>query len=84
MVKKKVNEMRKLLDKTLCEICQSIQMYEKHCEDLKRNELNSWKFWVRWRAVSKLRFLGSYLSLLYRQKLRILDLMDKYETDPLS
>jgi len=76
--------MRKLLDKALCEVCQSIQSYELRHDRIKRNDLNSWKCWVRWRAVSELAHLRAVIDLLYRQKLRILDLMDKYEADPLS
>ena len=76
--------MRKLLDKALCEICQSIQMREQRCSVIRKVELDTWKFWIRWRLTSELEFLTIHLNLLYRQKLRILDMIDKYETDPLS
>ena len=76
--------MRKLLDKTLCDIQQSIQTYELRHSKIKRYDLNSWKFWVRWRAVHELAHLQTIIDLLYRHKIRILDLMDKYEADPLS
>jgi len=76
--------MRKLLDKALCEVCQSIQIYEQRCSVIRTVELDTWKFWVRWRLAAELEFLTIHLNLLYRQKLRILDLMDKYEVDPLS
>ena len=76
--------MRKLLDKALCEICRDIQKYEQHCSHIRKFELNTWKFWVRWRLIGELDFLTMHLNLLYRQKLRILDLIDKYEIDPIS
>ena len=76
--------MRKLLDIARCETQQSIQVYELRLQKIKRSDLNSWKFWVRWRATSEFRYLSEMIDLLYRQKLRILDLIDKYEIDPIS
>ena len=76
--------MKKLLDLALCEIQQQIQVYEYRRDKVKRNGLNSWKFWVRWRAASEFQYLLTVIDLLYQHKLRILDLMAKYQVDPLS
>ena len=76
--------MKKLLNNALCDIQQSIEVYESRRDELKRSDLNSWKFWVRWRAVPEFRYVVRVIDLLYAQKVRILHLMDKYETDPIS
>ena len=76
--------MRELLDNALESIKRSIANYEYRIDIVKRLERDSWLPWRRWVANIKLSYLHDTVRLLYLQKVRILELMDKYETDPLS
>ena len=75
--------MKKLLDKTLCEICQEIQISEQRLHVI-RKEKRTWNYWKLCRLSNEVDIIAVKLDLLYRQKLRILDLIDKYEADPIS
>lgn len=76
--------MKKLLDDALESIHRSIANYEWRIDVMKRLESGSWLPWRRRSAAVKLPYLQETVRLLYIHKVRILELMDKYEADPLS
>ena len=76
--------MKKLLDSALCETEQSIRTHESRCDSIRKNELKSWLPWRRFMAWLELEWESLLLSYLYRHKVCIMNLIDKYEADPLS
>lgn len=76
--------MRKLLDKALWETELSIRTHESRCDSIRKNELKSWLPWKRWIAWLELERESLLLSYLYRHKVSIMNLIDKYEIDPIS